>query len=157
VIRRAGVGLAVAVVAAIIATAAGAAYAYFTASGAGSAAGSAGTLTVNLAALQAGDGVTTTLAPGTTGDLIVRINNPNAFAVSLITVTSGGAITADSGHAGCTTTGVTVSVPAADLPVTVAPGSALYTLTGATSMSMASLSACQGATFSVPVTIGVQH
>jgi hypothetical protein len=63
-------------------------------------------------------------------------------------------ITADAGHSGCTTTGVSftdktglsISVPANSVGTDA-------TLTNAASMTNASLNACQGATFTIPVTL----
>ena len=73
-------------------------------------------------------------------------------------VTGSGSITADSGHSGCTTTGVTFTnqtglslvVPAKAGAVN---GTLQTSLTNAASMSNASLNACQGATFTIPVSL----
>jgi len=73
--------------------------------------------------------------------------------VTVTGVAGNGSITPDAGHAGCTTTGVSftdqtglsISVPAS--------GQTQTTLSGAATMSNASLNACQGATFTIPVTI----
>jgi hypothetical protein len=97
----------------------------------------------------------TPLLPGGTGDVILNVNNPNAYAVTLVSVSGNGTITADGGHSGCTTTGVTfnnqsgltINIPASTTTAVDLPGAA--------SMSTASLSACQGATFSIPVSITV--
>ena len=53
----------------------------------------------------------TPLYPGGTGDVSLEVNNPNAYAVTLVSVTGNGTITADAGHSGCTTTGVTFTQP----------------------------------------------
>jgi len=146
----------VAAAAAISAGAVGmnAAAAYFTANGSGSGAASVGTVTVTVAAAGT---PSAPLYPGSSGDVKLKINNPNAFAVKLKTVTGNGAITADAGHSGCSPTGVTfnnqtglnVNLPAStnNIPVD---------LSGAASMSNASASGCQGATFTIPVSITVQ-
>jgi hypothetical protein len=72
--------------------------------------------------------------------------------VTLFSVSGNGTITADASHSGCTTTGVTFTPPS-NPNITLPAGSSLVHLSGAASMSTGSLSACQGATFSVPVSI----
>jgi hypothetical protein len=130
----------------------GTAYAYWATAGAGSGAAAAATMkAVTVDAFVAGDSNRTSLVPGGTADVILRTSNPNAFAVQLYSVASTGAATADTAHAGCTTTGVSFTAPAA--PLIPANSSLLVTLPGAASMSTDSQSACQGATFKVPVTV----
>lgn len=132
----------------------GSAYAFFTSSGSGSGSGTTGTLQAVTVAAATGT-PSTPLLPGGTGDVILNVNNPNAYAVTLVSVSGNGTITADGGHSGCTTTGVTfnnqsgltINIPASTTTAVDLPGAA--------SMSTASLSACQGATFSIPVSITV--
>ena len=135
----------------------GTAYAYWASTGAGTGAAAAATMQkVTVDAMVAGDSSSTSLVPGGTADVILRTSNPNAFAVQLYSVASTGAATADTAHAGCTTTGVSFTAPAAPLaPAIIIPAnsSLLVTLPGAASMSTDSQSACQGATFKVPVTV----
>ncbi len=135
----------------------GTAYAYWTTTGAGSGAAAAAAMqTVTVDAFVAGDSNRTRLVPGGSADVILRTSNPNAFAVQLYSVASNGAVTADSAHSGCTTTGVSFTALAAPLTPAVtipAHSSLLVTLPGAASMSDQSQSACQGATFKVPVTV----
>jgi hypothetical protein len=141
---------------------AGAAFAYFSSTGTGTGAVSVGTMQpVTIATAAATP--TAALLPGGSADIVFKITNPNSYAVSLVSVSlkSGGAITADTGHAGCTTTDakpvVTLSVPAADLPVSIPPNTTTQVdLAGAASMDIAATSNCQGASFSVPVLISVQ-
>ena len=156
---------------------AGAAYAYFTSSGDGAAAASVGSMkTVTLAAATATPA--TPLRPGGTGDVTLEVTNPNGFPVTLISVAKSGTITADGGHADCTTTGVTFTdIEASDDHVDVvftdgervtftgktalstaisASSTVTVDLPGAVSMSAASSPGCQGATFSIPVTITAQ-
>ena len=84
----------------------GAAWAYFTSSGSGSAHASTGTMST--VTLNAAAGTPSTpLYPGRTGDVSLEVNNPNAYAVTLVSVAGNGTITPDAGHSGCTTTGVT--------------------------------------------------
>jgi hypothetical protein len=140
-----------------LATGAGGAYAYWATVGAGSGAAANGTMaTVTVEALVAGDSPQNTLVPGGTADVAVRALNPNGHAVQVYAIRGNGAATADANHPGCTITGVTFVEPAAPLAPTVsipANSSVLITLPGAATLSAASLSGCQGATFSLPVTL----
>ena len=135
----------------------GTAYAYWATAGAGSGAAVAATMNaVTVDAFVAGDSNRTSLVPGGTADVMLRTSNPNPFAVRIHAVVAAGPATADAAHAGCTTTGVSFTAPAAPLaPVVTIPAnsSLLETLPGAASMSLQSQSACQGATFRVPVTV----
>lgn len=140
-----------------LATGAGGAYAYWATAGAGSGAASNGTMaTVTVEALVAGDSPQNTLVPGGTADVAVRAQNPNAYAVQVYAIRSNGDATADANHPACTITGVGFVEPAAPLTPAVsipANSSALIMLPGAAAMSAASSSGCQGATFSLPVTL----
>ncbi|MDR6988383.1 hypothetical protein J2Y66_002887 [Paenarthrobacter nitroguajacolicus] len=151
---------AAATVALCILGGAGSAYAYWAAAGTGSGSATNGTMqTVTVDALVPGDTLQTSLFPGGTADVLLRASNPNPHAVTIYGFAANGPVTADAAHAGCTTTGVTFTPPAAPLtpPVVIpANSSMLLTLSGAASMSAASLSACQGAQFTVPVTLEVR-
>ena len=155
--RRLAARTAAATVALCIATGAGGAYAYWATIGAGSGAATNGTMaTVTVEALVAGDGPQGTLVPGGTADVAVRAFNPNDSAVHVYAIRGNGAATADANHPGCTATGVTFVDPAAPLTPAVtipANSSVLITLPDAAAMSTASSSGCQGATFSLPVTL----
>lgn len=147
--------LFLAVLALVVSLSAGAAFAYFTSSG--SAGGSASTGTLLTVTAAAGT-PSTPLVPGGTGDVALKVTNPNSFAVTLVSVAGNGSITADGGHPGCTTTGVTFTAPTGSpLPVTILANSTnqVVDLPGAASMTTASSAGCQGATFSIPVTIVV--
>jgi hypothetical protein len=113
--------------------------------------------TVTVAALVGGDNPASALIPGgPAAEVILRVTNPNASAVQVYGVAGNGAITADSGHSACTTTGVSFTAPSSPISPTVtvpANSTVLVRLPGAASMSTASLSACQGATFHIPVTL----
>lgn len=145
-----------AVVAAVV-FGAGGAYAYTSAGGMGSGSGSTGTmLPVTIAAFTGGDIPGSTLLPGGTADVILRMNNPNPSSVRVYGVTGNGAITADASHPACMTTGVTFTAPATPIsPTIVIAGnsSALVSLAGAAAMNLTSSSACQGAEFRIPVTM----
>jgi hypothetical protein len=87
----------------------------------------------------------------------LQVNNPNNFAVKLTAVTGTGTITATGGIGTCTTTGVTFTAPGLltqDIPANSSNVS--VDLPGAASMSATSQTGCQGATFTIPVTITVQ-
>lgn len=134
----------------------GTAYAYWATTGTGSGSAAAGTMQVSVDALVAGDSNRSSLVPGGTADVILRASNPNAFPVTLYSVAASGAAAADAAHAGCITTGVSFKGPAAPLAPAVtipAKSSVLVALPGTASMSTQSQSACQGATFKIPVTV----
>lgn len=145
-----------AVVAAVV-FAAGGAYAYTSAGGTGSGSGSTGTmLPVTITALTGGDVPGSTLIPGGTADVILRVSNPNASSIRVYGVAGNGPITADALHPGCVVTGVSFTAPAKPItptPVVEANSSELISLPGAAAMSLASASSCQGAEFRIPVTM----
>lgn len=132
--------------------AAGLAYAAWTANGTGEGyakAGSAQALTTNdVSATTVAD-----LYPGTSGNVKLEINNPNPYPVRVTSVSGSGTITPDAGHSGCSPTGVTFTDQTGltiDVP---ANGTQAATLNNAASMSNASANACQGATFTIPVSL----
>jgi hypothetical protein len=101
------------------------------------------------------------LYPGASGDVTIEVSNRDRYAVTITGVAIDGTsadIAADVGHPGCTTTGVvftdqerlSIRVPAAS---DGADGTARTTLKGAVAMSDASVNGCQGAAFSIPVTV----
>ena len=147
--------LAVAVIGALFAIV-GLVYAAWTTNGTGSAYAKAGTAQ-SLTTVDVSASTAATLYPGVSGDVLVKFDNPNPYAVTVTAVTGSGSITADAGHAGCTTTGVTfTNQTGLSLVIPAKSGTdgvLQTTLTGAASMSNASLNACQGATFTIPVTI----
>lgn len=134
----------------------GVAWAFWSATGQGTGSATTGTMTFNVTAFESGDGNGTTLIPGGTADVIVRVNNPNTFSVHVTSIAANGSVTASNG---CTPTGVTFVAPTdySAGQFTLAPGSSLLDLQGAVSMSTSSASACQGATFSLPVSVTVQR
>jgi len=146
--------LLVAAVTLVVGIGAGAAYGYFTSSGSGSGSASAGTMqTVTVVALAGGDSPNSTLLPGgPTADVILRVSNPNSYAVTLTSVTASGTITASGGVGTCITTGVSFIAPSSP-SITIDPGNHLVDLPGAASMGANADNGCQGATFSIPVTI----
>jgi hypothetical protein len=139
----------------IIGLSAGAAYAYFTTPGNGTGSAAVGSMqTVTVAATTATPG--NPLLPGGTGDVTLEVTNPNAFPVTLLSVATSGTITADASHPGCTTTGVGFTSQTALNKSIPASSTTTIDLKGAAAMGTASSDGCQGATFSIPVTITVQ-
>ncbi|MFF2344718.1 hypothetical protein [Pseudarthrobacter sp. NPDC058119] len=154
-------GLKAAALAGVLVTAgAGTAYAFWSGTGAGSGSAAAGTMqAVTVDALVASDNPKAALYPGGSADVVLRLTNPNPYSVQVYSVTGNGPARADAAHPGCTTTGVRFTGTAAPLtPATsvAANSSALITLPGAATMDTTSLAACQGATFSIPVTAEVR-
>lgn len=93
------------------------------------------------------------LYPGGTAALVVQVRNPNPFPVTLTSVTGNGEITSDAIGCDATNHGVTftdqtgLSIP---LP---AGTTTTVTLSDAVAMAPTSADACQGATFTVPVSL----
>ena len=142
------------------------ALAYITAGGTGIGTAAAGTLQP-LLILPATTGTSTApLQPGASGDLILKVTNPNPQAVTLLRVFQGGAVSVQGGT-GCTsdpgwpaTLGNSgVSIPGtATLNVSLPGGSSqVLHVPGAASMNTSSAAGCQGASFNFPVTVEVQQ
>jgi hypothetical protein len=111
---------------------------------------------VTVAAFVGGDSPSSNLFPGGSADVILRVSNPNAYIVTLVSVSGNGTITPDGSHAGCTTTGVSF-INQTGLNATIAAsGTTLVDLPSAAAMGITSSNTCQGATFSIPVSITVQ-
>lgn len=150
---RAGLGIVVVVV--LVAGLAGAAHAYWRASGSGGGQATTGTLeVVTIEATTASDAGSSRLQPGGSADVVLKVHNPNPYAVRVVSVTLAGPITAESGVGTCTTTGVTFTDPGT--AATLAPGTQTLVLAGAATMGTSADSGCQGATFRLPVTLTVQ-
>jgi hypothetical protein len=132
--------------------AAGIAYAAWTATGGGSGYGKA-TSAQPLTTVDVSASTLATLYPGATGDLHLRISNPNPYPVRVTGVSGSDTITSDTGAACNASTGVTFADQSGlslDVP---ASGAATFTLSGTVSMSNASVNSCQGAVFTVPVSL----
>jgi len=107
----------------------------------------------NLTLSDASASTTAQLYPGGTGDLVVKVTNPNAFGVTVTSVTAAGAITSDKGAACNASTGVTFT-NATGLSQSVGGGATVtFSLVGKVAMSNASDTSCQGAVFTVPVSL----
>jgi hypothetical protein len=134
----------------------GAAYAYWTSHGTGS--GTASTGIARSVTVQAASGtLSSELVPGGTSDLLVQLNNPNTYSVTIVGIAQNGAPT-PVGGAGCTSANSGVSVPTqAGLNITVGTGTQLVHIPNGASMDLSSASGCQGASFHLPVTVTVQR
>lgn len=129
----------------------GVAFAQWTATGTGSGYAKAKTA-VDLSTVAVTPAAT--LYPGGTGNALISIVNPNDYKVRVTDITGNGTITSDvpacdSGGTGVTFTNQTLQ----SLDVPAHSAGTLFTLTGAVSMDNTSDNACQGATFTIPVTL----
>ena len=132
--------------------AAGVAFAAWTATGSGSGYAKATTAQA-LSTVDVSASTPATLYPGATGNVKLSISNPNPYPVTVSSVSGNGAITSDKGAACNASTGVTYSNQTGLSLAVPAAGSATFTLTGAVSMSNASDDSCQGAVFTIPVSL----
>lgn len=131
----------------------GIAYAAWTATGSGSGASEA-TTALALSTVDATALTSAQLYPGGSGDLKVKIQNPNPFGVTISSILPNGAITSDKG-AGCdASTGLAFGGRTGLTEVVPANGTVTVTLVGAVTMDGSSDDACQGAVFTVPVSLG---
>lgn len=153
-LRRNGLKIAVGVAAtSLLGT--GIAYAYWSSEGAAASSAGTATLTITAPALS-GETPNSTLYPGGSADVIVKLSNPNSFPVQIVSITATGDAQA---HNGCSPTGVHF-VPPVDFSAPqfslAANQSTVLHLAGAMSMTTDSASTCQGQTFSLPVTVTVR-
>ncbi len=105
-------------------------------------------LTMNVVAAATGD-----LYPGGTGNVRYSVTNPNAFPFTITAVAANGAVTSD--NATCTTgpTGVTFTDTTGLTQLVPANDTVVFNLAGKAAMTNSSVNACQGATFTLPVTL----
>jgi hypothetical protein len=132
----------------------GAAWAVWRLNGGGSASATASSaIDLRLAAEPRPD---RPLYPGARTDLAVTVENPNPFPVVVTAVHLGrGPITVDAAHraAGCVNSGVSPIREQSAVSLEVrARASASFLLLDAIQMTNESDSACQGATFGIPLT-----
>ena len=133
----------------------GTAYASFTSSGSGS--GNATTGNLQSVAIEASATPTSTLLPGGKADLALTVANPNGFPVTITAVSAGTGPVTVTGAVGCSATDADVSVTAkAGLSTTLTPGTNTVDIATGAAMGTGSASACQHATFHIPVTLTVQ-
>jgi hypothetical protein len=130
----------------------GIAVAAWTSSGAGTAGAKAGTAaapatgTVDASALTTG-----LLYPGVKGTALIKITNPNPYAVTVTDISANGTATATG-----TCPGTSVSWLAQQPGTSIAAGAtAQLTLANAVQMLSTAADACQGAVFTIPVTVTV--
>jgi hypothetical protein len=128
------------------------AFAAWSAGGAGNGYAKATTAQV-LTTIDASASTTAQLYPSGTGDMKLKINNPNSYAVRVTSVTGSGAITSDKGAACNASTGVTFTNQVGQTLDVPAGSAVTFTLTGAVAMSNASDNSCQGAIFTIPVSL----
>ena len=133
------------------------AHAYFRSSGSGAGTGTTGTLQpVSLVALVTSDTPTSTLVPGGSADLILKVNNPTSRNATLVGIAPKAGGTVTPSLPGCTTSGVSLAT-IGSLAITLTPGSNTVHVNNGANMSTASVSGCQGATFAIDVTITVHQ
>jgi hypothetical protein len=132
----------------------GAAYGSFTSTGSGHGSGSTGSMAVVTIAAISGETPATALQPGSTGEVIVKVTNPNTYPVHVVSVVAAGAVTV-TGGSGCTlaNSGVAFTDQTGLSVLISASATLLVRLPGVVAMSTASVSGCQGATFNIPVTV----
>jgi hypothetical protein len=139
---------------AVVALAAGTAAAYWLTTGSGTATAQAGTAqnpTTTAVAVTSG-----LLLPGGTGDVFIRVNNPNGYAVKVIAVTGAGTITASGGTGTCTNTAVTFTNQSPTSGNTIAANSsATFSYPGAAAMGANPDQGCQNATFTIPISVTI--
>ena len=128
------------------------AFAAWSAGGAGNGYAKATTAQV-LTTVDASASTTAQLYPSGTGDMKLKVNNLNSYAVRVTSVTGSGAITSDKGAACNASTGVTFTNQVGQTLDVPAGSAVTFTLTGAVAMSNASDNSCQGAIFTIPVTL----
>jgi hypothetical protein len=150
--RRGKVILSVAAAAAVLVNA-GAAWAYWMVNGEGAGVAVAGTA-VELTLTGRSDD-SKPLYPGGTTNLTVTVTNQNDFPIKITSVSPGDKdVTADSAHreAGCRTTGVVVAKDVIAVSWEVPKNTiGVFTVPDGVRMTNSSDSACQGATFTIPV------
>jgi hypothetical protein len=96
---------------------------------------------------------TAQLYPGGTGDIWIKVTNSNPFAVTVTSVTGAGTISSDKGAACDAATGVTFTNTTGLTQAVGAGATVTFSLAGKVAMSNASDNSCQGAVFSVPITL----
>ena len=131
-------------------------YAAWTTNGSGSGYAKAGSSQA-LTTVDVSATTTASLYPGQNGSVTLKVNNPNPYNVRVTAVADSGTITADTAHdtAGCTSAahGVTFNDLTGQTLDVSASSQAEFTLNNAASMAGSSHNACQGATFTIPVTL----
>jgi hypothetical protein len=128
------------------------AFAAWTATGSGSGYARAETAQA-LTTVDVSASTAATLYPGATGDVMLRISNPNPYAVTVTDVAGSGVIDSDTTAACDASTGVTFTDQSGLSVAVPAGGATTVTLSGSAQMDNSSHTTCQGAVFTVPVTL----
>jgi hypothetical protein len=131
--------------------AASVAFAAWTATGSGNGYAKATTAEA-LSTVDASASTVAQLYPGGLGDVKVTVHNPNDYPVELTSILGDGDITSDKGAACDADTGVSFSDQTGDFDVP-ANDTVTFTLTDAVAMSNDCDNSCQGAVFTIPVTL----
>ena len=122
----------------------------------GSSAGSGYAKALTAQNLTLNDASASTVAdlyPGGSGAVKLSVTNPNPFAVTITGVTGAGTITSDKGAACDASTGVTFTNTTGLSQAVGAGATVTFSVAGKVAMSNASDNTCQGAVFSVPITL----
>ncbi len=121
----------------------------------GSGAGYAKAVTVvNLTTANVSATTVADLYPGGVGDVKLSVVNSNPFPATITAVTAGTAATTTPTNATCdASTGVTFTTTTGLTLTATANATTDFTLVGKAAMSSASVNACQGLTFTLPVTL----
>jgi len=129
-----------------------AAVAFWTTAGTGAVTATVGTpAPVSVVALSGETPATAMVPGGPAADLVIKIDNANTFDVNVAGVALAGAISAGNG---CSPAGVSLSAPT-NLPITLPPGISVVHLAGTATMDQTVASACQGSSFSFPLSLTV--
>jgi hypothetical protein len=91
------------------------------------------------------------LYPGGSGNVLVRIHNPNSFAVTITAISGDGSITSDI--VACDATTVTYTNQTSLSLALAAGATTTFTRSNAASMSSPGDNDCQGSIFTIPVTV----
>lgn len=144
--------ISVAAAMAVVVAGAGVAVAAWLVSGSGSGsakAGSLGTLTVNSATASAD------LYPGGSGKLFLKVTSGSTIPLKITGVTGTGAITSDDVE--CAGTNVTfANQTGLNIPIAANATNYAFDLPSAVTMIADAADACQGATFTIPVTVNAE-
>jgi hypothetical protein len=140
-------------VAAAAIAAAGGAYATWSTSGSGDGYAKATTASA-ITLADASSSTSGDLYPGGSGNLKLKVSNPNSFPVRITAVAGSGTIGSDT--VGCTSANHAVTFTdqtSQTLDLTANASNTVFTLTGVVHMGSSAANACQGAVFTVPVTL----
>jgi hypothetical protein len=132
-------------------------YAQWTTNGTGSGYAKAGQET-DLSTVDVSADVTSDpnsqLYPGTNGDVVIKIHNPNHYSVTVTQISTGtGSVTSSGGNGTCTTNAVSLNSPqSVSITVPANSDSAETHLANAAHMGNSD-NGCQNATFTIPVNL----